>query len=99
MAEATSRPARDAAAGDDDEDPRAEVAIMWFRRDLRVDDNPALAAAQKFAKHVVSWRRKRGGGGRNGGRGSLSSPVLRPAAPPPKSPDARAHDTYRALSS
>lgn len=52
MNEAISRP-KDAAAGAD-EDGRAEVAIMWFRRDLRVDDNPALAAALKYAKHVVS---------------------------------------------
>ena len=44
------------AAGEGEDDDRAEVAIMWFRRDLRVDDNPALAAAQKFAKYVVSFR-------------------------------------------
>lgn len=47
--EANSKP----NAAREEDDDRAEVAIMWFRRDLRVDDNPALAAAQKFAKHVV----------------------------------------------
>lgn len=50
--EASSRP-RVLAAPGAEEDARAEVAIMWFRRDLRVDDNPALAAALKYAKHVV----------------------------------------------
>ena len=25
--------------------PRADLCVMWFRRDLRLDDNPALAAA------------------------------------------------------
>ena len=78
MAEATSRPAR--AAADEEEDPRAEVAIMWFRRDLRVDDNPALAAAQKFAKHVVSPRRET----ERGGGGSFAPPPL--AAPPLPAP-------------
>jgi hypothetical protein len=56
--EACSRPKQANGAApspaSDEEDDRAEVAIMWFRRDLRVDDNPALAAAQKFAKYVVS---------------------------------------------
>jgi hypothetical protein len=51
--EASSRPVL--AAPGAEEDGRAEVAIMWFRRDLRVDDNPALAAALKYAKHVVSF--------------------------------------------
>ena len=26
------------------------IAIMWFRSDLRLADNPALLAAQKWAK-------------------------------------------------
>lgn len=38
------------------------VALVWFRRDLRVADNAALAAAVAAAEHVV-----RGGGGRRAG--------------------------------
>lgn len=68
---------------------------MWFRRDLRVDDNPALAAAQKFAKHVVSPRRET----ERGGGGSFAPPPL--AAPPLPAPplafDAWARPTIRAL--
>jgi len=57
-----------------EEDARAEVAIMWFRRDLRVDDNPALAAALKYAKHVVSFLLVR--------PPSLSPPLSRSATAP-----------------
>lgn len=31
-----------------------QTAIVWFRRDLRVDDNPALVAALNAAVNVVS---------------------------------------------
>ena len=37
---------------------RHKVAIVWFRRDLRVSDNPALMAAAAEADFVV--RRERG---------------------------------------
>lgn len=30
-----------------------DTAIIWFRRDLRVDDNPALLAALSSARSVV----------------------------------------------
>lgn len=30
-----------------------DVAVLWFRRDLRVYDNPALVAALNSAKHVI----------------------------------------------
>ena len=30
-----------------------DKVIVWFRRDLRVDDNPALCAAIHSAKNVV----------------------------------------------
>ena len=30
-----------------------ETAVMWFRRDMRVDDNPALRAALSSARSVV----------------------------------------------
>ena len=30
------------------------TAIVWFRRDLRLTDNPALAAACERARHVVA---------------------------------------------
>ena len=30
------------------------TAIVWFRRDLRLTDNPALSAACEHARHVVS---------------------------------------------
>lgn len=33
--------------------PRHRVAIFWFRRDLRVSDNPALMAAAAEADYVV----------------------------------------------
>lgn len=32
-----------------------KTAVVWFRRDLRVDDNPALVAALAAAPNVVSW--------------------------------------------
>ena len=32
----------------------AATAIVWFRRDLRLTDNPALAAACARARHVVA---------------------------------------------
>lgn len=35
-----------------------ETAVVWFRRDLRVDDNPALLSALQSATNVVSWGRK-----------------------------------------
>jgi deoxyribodipyrimidine photolyase len=31
-----------------------QTALVWFRRDLRVDDNPALVAALQSASSVVS---------------------------------------------
>ena len=31
-----------------------ETVVVWFRRDLRVDDNPALLAALQAATNVVS---------------------------------------------
>jgi hypothetical protein len=34
--------------------PKIETALVWLRRDLRVDDNPALVAAIRSAKNVVS---------------------------------------------
>ncbi len=30
--------------------------LVWFRRDLRVADNPALVAALQMAEEVVSTR-------------------------------------------
>lgn len=30
-----------------------ECCIVWFRRDLRTYDNPALVAALNSAKHVI----------------------------------------------
>ena len=36
--------------------PTVKRAIMWFRRDLRVADNPALLAALHMAEEVVSRR-------------------------------------------
>src|SRR5512135_1081551 len=30
------------------------TAIVWFRRDLRLTDNPALSAACEHARHVVA---------------------------------------------
>lgn len=30
-------------------------ALVWFRRDLRVDDNPALLEAKRIAEEVVSF--------------------------------------------
>ena len=32
----------------------SDTAIVWFRRDLRLTDNPALAAACERARHVVA---------------------------------------------
>jgi deoxyribodipyrimidine photo-lyase len=32
----------------------SSTAIVWFRRDLRLTDNPALAAACERAQHVVA---------------------------------------------
>ena len=32
---------------------RLNVVLLWFRRDLRTVDNPALTAALQIAKHVV----------------------------------------------
>lgn len=34
--------------------PQLETAVLWFRRDLRVADNPALCAAVQAARHVVA---------------------------------------------
>ena len=36
-----------------DSDVSGDVAVVWFRRDLRVDDNPALAAAARTGKKVL----------------------------------------------
>lgn len=33
--------------------PEKRVAIVWFRRDLRVEDNPAIVQACKNADHVI----------------------------------------------
>lgn len=33
--------------------PKIETALVWLRRDLRVDDNPALVAAIRSAKNVI----------------------------------------------
>ena len=33
--------------------PKLNVVLLWFRRDLRTVDNPALTAALQIAKHVV----------------------------------------------
>ena len=33
--------------------PKLHVVLVWFRRDLRTVDNPALTAALQIAKHVV----------------------------------------------
>src|SRR5262249_7451903 len=30
-----------------------EIALVWFRRDLRLDDNPAWAAATSACKYIV----------------------------------------------
>jgi len=35
--------------------PRLPRIIMWFRRDLRVEDNPALTAALDLAEEVVRF--------------------------------------------
>ena len=37
---------------ENDRDKTLARALVWFRRDLRVDDHPALAAALKAARHV-----------------------------------------------
>jgi hypothetical protein len=37
--------------------PKLERVLVWLRRDLRVDDNPALTAALQIAKQVVSLSR------------------------------------------
>lgn len=34
--------------------PPFKTVILWFRRDLRVSDNPALIAAVQAATNVVS---------------------------------------------
>ena len=34
--------------------PEFDTAILWLRRDLRLDDNPALVAASRQARRVVS---------------------------------------------
>ena len=36
--------------------PQAKLSrvLVWFRRDLRLDDNPALTAALQAAEEVVS---------------------------------------------
>jgi hypothetical protein len=34
--------------------PKLHRIIVWFRRDLRVEDNPALATAMQLAEEVVS---------------------------------------------
>ena len=31
-----------------------DTAIVWFRRDLRLADNPALSAACEQARHVIA---------------------------------------------
>ena len=33
---------------------RFKRVVLWLRRDLRLDDNPALAAALEMAEEVVS---------------------------------------------
>ncbi|MCC6933249.1 MAG: deoxyribodipyrimidine photo-lyase [Deltaproteobacteria bacterium] len=33
---------------------KSEVAVIWFRNDLRLEDNLALTAALKEAKHIIS---------------------------------------------
>lgn len=34
--------------------PKLSRVIVWFRRDLRVEDNPALISALQLAEEVVS---------------------------------------------
>ncbi|KAL6781018.1 PCRY1 [Auxenochlorella protothecoides x Auxenochlorella symbiontica] len=45
--------AADAARGSPVENELLDLAIMWFRRDLRLADNPALAATARMAKRVL----------------------------------------------
>jgi deoxyribodipyrimidine photo-lyase len=40
--------------GDDAAMSSARTAIVWFRRDLRLTDNPALSAACEHARHVIA---------------------------------------------
>ncbi len=54
--------AADAARVSPVEHELLDLAIMWFRRDLRLADNPALAATARMAKRVVRGRGTRHAG-------------------------------------
>ena len=55
--------------------PKLHRVIVWFRRDLRVEDNPALVAALQLAEEVVS--------------GGAAGRSTRRPLPPPREPPAR----------
>ena len=44
---------RAASSVRDDGNKQLDTVLVWFRRDLRVADNPALTAALQAAKTVV----------------------------------------------
>jgi len=46
-------PASSGGAGEGTSDISDDIGLVWFRRDLRVDDNPAWAAATRERKYVV----------------------------------------------
>ena len=33
--------------------PKSKVTVMWFRRDLRINDHPALLAATESGEQVI----------------------------------------------
>ena len=57
----------------------ASTAIVWFRRDLRLADNPALDRARKEHEHIVPvfiWDPQAEGEWAPGAAGAGGSPAL-----------------------